>query len=122
MKFQEAESFKTTGKTEVSMLTELLAKRGKEADYEVFQVQGEGITTTMFTYNVTFADVSATATAPNKKQAKRLAARNLLETMGVDCSRFETLANDQEMVDGRQVELVFKTERQKRDIIPFHYS
>lgn len=87
------------GKTEVSLLHELLSKRGKTPNYELLQTEGETHEPT-FRYKVTFGNDYGIGSASSKKQAKHQAARDLLGIFGVDVTKFDQPAKDPDAVDG----------------------
>ncbi|XP_076393678.1 protein Loquacious-like isoform X2 [Megachile rotundata] len=74
-----------TNKTPVSILQELLSRRGTTPKYELIQVEG-AIHEPIFRYRVTVADivdpiVSAMGTGKSKKEAKHAAARAVLDKL-----------------------------------------
>lgn len=87
------------GKTEVSLLHELLSKRGKTPNYELLQTEGETHEPT-FRYKVTFGKDYGIGSASSKKQAKHQAARDLLRIFGVDVTKFDLPVKEQDNVDG----------------------
>ena len=99
LSFQEAASIICKGKTEVSLLHELLSKRGKAPNYELLQTEGETHEPT-FRYKVTFGQDYGIGSASSKKQAKHQAAKELLRIFGVDVSKFELPAKEQDVIDG----------------------
>ncbi|XP_066997982.1 protein Loquacious isoform X2 [Anabrus simplex] len=68
----------TVGKTPVSVLQELLSRRGTTPRYELVQIEG-AIHEPTFRYRVTVADVVAMGTGRSKKEAKHAAAKALLD-------------------------------------------
>ncbi|GLG99033.1 Interferon-inducible double stranded RNA-dependent protein kinase activator A B [Gryllus bimaculatus] len=68
------------GKTPVSVLQELLSRRGTTPRYELVQIEG-AIHEPTFRYRVTVADVVAMGTGRSKKEAKHAAAKALLDKM-----------------------------------------
>lgn len=83
----------------MSLLHELLSKRGKTPKYELLQTEGETHEPT-FRYKVTFGNDYGIGSASSKKQAKHQAARELLRIYGVDVSKFDHPSK--EGVDGAQ--------------------
>ncbi|CAL7940597.1 unnamed protein product [Xylocopa violacea] len=74
-----------SNKTPVSILQELLSRRGTTPKYELIQVEG-AIHEPIFRYRVTVADivdpiVSAMGTGKSKKEAKHAAARAVLDKL-----------------------------------------
>ncbi|XP_049778536.1 RISC-loading complex subunit tarbp2 isoform X2 [Schistocerca cancellata] len=70
------------GKTPVSVLQELLSRRGTTPKYELVQIEG-AIHEPTFRYRVTVGDVVAMGTGRSKKEAKHSAAKALLDKMMV---------------------------------------
>lgn len=68
------------GKTPVSVLQELLSRRGTTPKYELVQIEG-AIHEPTFRYRVTVADVVAMGTGRSKKEAKHAAAKAVLDKM-----------------------------------------
>lgn len=68
------------GKTPVSVLQELLSRRGTTPKYELVQIEG-AIHEPTFRYRVTVAEVVAMGTGRSKKEAKHAAAKALLDKM-----------------------------------------
>ncbi|XP_012550852.2 loquacious isoform X3 [Bombyx mori] len=75
---REMESLPT--KTPVSVLQELLARRGTVPKYELVQIEGM-IHEPTFRYRVTVADLVAMGTGRSKKEAKHSAAKALLDKL-----------------------------------------
>lgn len=69
-----------SGKTPVSVLQELLARRGTVPKYELVQIEGM-IHEPTFRYSVTVADLVAMGTGRSKKEAKHSAAKALLDKL-----------------------------------------
>ncbi|XP_076393683.1 protein Loquacious-like isoform X6 [Megachile rotundata] len=69
-----------TNKTPVSILQELLSRRGTTPKYELIQVEG-AIHEPIFRYRVTVADIVAMGTGKSKKEAKHAAARAVLDKL-----------------------------------------
>ncbi|XP_066581474.1 protein Loquacious-like isoform X2 [Prorops nasuta] len=67
-------------KTPVSVLQELLSRRGTVPKYELVQIEG-AIHEPTFRYRVTVADVVAMGTGRSKKEAKHAAAKNVLDKL-----------------------------------------
>ncbi|XP_046389570.1 interferon-inducible double-stranded RNA-dependent protein kinase activator A homolog [Ischnura elegans] len=67
-------------KTPVSVLQELLSRRGTTPKYELVQVEG-AIHEPTFRYRVTVADVVAMGTGRSKKEAKHAAAKAVLDRL-----------------------------------------
>ncbi|XP_026672457.1 RISC-loading complex subunit tarbp2-like isoform X5 [Ceratina calcarata] len=67
-------------KTPVSILQELLSRRGTTPKYELIQVEG-AIHEPIFRYRVTVADIIAMGTGKSKKEAKHAAARAVLDKL-----------------------------------------
>lgn len=67
-------------KTPVSMLQEMMQKKGSPPNYELIH-DGGGTHQNIFTYKVTCFGLSAEGTGRNKKDAKHEAASAMLETM-----------------------------------------
>ncbi|KAK6620325.1 hypothetical protein RUM44_006726 [Polyplax serrata] len=67
-------------KTPVSILQELLSRRGTTPKYELVQIEG-AIHEPTFRYRVTVADAVALGTGRSKKVAKHAAAKNILEKL-----------------------------------------
>nr|XP_033334816.1 RISC-loading complex subunit tarbp2 isoform X2 [Megalopta genalis] len=67
-------------KTPVSILQELLSRRGTTPKYELIQVEG-AIHEPIFRYRVTVADIVAMGTGKSKKEAKHAAARAVLDKL-----------------------------------------
>ncbi|XP_032517232.1 interferon-inducible double-stranded RNA-dependent protein kinase activator A homolog isoform X2 [Danaus plexippus] len=67
-------------KTPVSVLQELLARRGTVPKYELVQIEGM-IHEPTFRYRVTVADLVALGTGRSKKEAKHSAAKALLDKL-----------------------------------------
>ncbi|XP_041979302.1 interferon-inducible double-stranded RNA-dependent protein kinase activator A homolog isoform X1 [Aricia agestis] len=67
-------------KTPVSVLQELLARRGTVPKYELVQIEGM-IHEPTFRYRVTVADLVAMGTGRSKKEAKHSAAKALLDKL-----------------------------------------
>ncbi|KAG6440658.1 hypothetical protein O3G_MSEX001368 [Manduca sexta] len=67
-------------KTPVSVLQELLARRGTVPKYELVQIEGM-IHEPTFRYRVTVADLAAMGTGRSKKEAKHSAAKALLDKL-----------------------------------------
>ncbi|XP_013144021.1 PREDICTED: interferon-inducible double-stranded RNA-dependent protein kinase activator A-like isoform X1 [Papilio polytes] len=67
-------------KTPVSVLQELLARRGTVPKYELVQIEGM-IHEPTFRYRVTVADLVAMGTGRSKKEAKHSAAKALLDRL-----------------------------------------
>ncbi|XP_075237123.1 protein Loquacious-like isoform X2 [Lycorma delicatula] len=67
-------------KTPVSVLQELLSRRGTTPKYELVQVEG-AIHEPTFRYRVTVADVVAMGTGRSKKEAKHTAAKAVLDRL-----------------------------------------
>ncbi|XP_054286754.1 interferon-inducible double-stranded RNA-dependent protein kinase activator A homolog isoform X1 [Macrosteles quadrilineatus] len=67
-------------KTPVSVLQELLSRRGTTPKYELVQVEG-AIHEPTFRYRVTVADVVAMGIGRSKKEAKHAAAKNVLDKL-----------------------------------------
>lgn len=68
-------------KTPVSILQELLSRRGITPKYELVQIEG-AIHEPIFRYRVLLStEFVATGTGRSKKEAKHSAARNLLELL-----------------------------------------
>ncbi|XP_076244300.1 protein Loquacious-like isoform X4 [Calliopsis andreniformis] len=67
-------------KTPVSILQELLSRRGTTPKYELIQVEG-AIHEPIFRYRVTVADIVAMGTGKSKKEAKHTAARAVLDKL-----------------------------------------
>ncbi|GBP33855.1 Interferon-inducible double-stranded RNA-dependent protein kinase activator A homolog A [Eumeta japonica] len=67
-------------KTPVSVLQELLARRGTVPKYELVQIEGM-IHEPTFRYRVTVADIVAMGTGRSKKEAKHSAAKALLDKL-----------------------------------------
>ncbi|XP_014211571.1 interferon-inducible double-stranded RNA-dependent protein kinase activator A homolog [Copidosoma floridanum] len=65
-------------KTPVSVLQELLSRRGTTPKYELVQIEG-AIHEPTFRYRVTVADVVAMGTGRSKKEAKHAAAKAVLD-------------------------------------------
>lgn len=97
--FQEAATIMCKGKTEVSLLHELLSKRGKTPNYELLQTEGETHEPT-FRYKVTFGKDYGIGSASSKKQAKHQAARDLLRIFGVDVTHFDLPVKEEVGADG----------------------
>nr|CAD7263198.1 unnamed protein product [Timema shepardi] len=76
----EAEMAVTLGKTPVSVLQELLSRRGTTPKYELVQIEG-AIHEPTFRYRVTVSDVVAMGTGRSKKEAKHAAAKAILDKM-----------------------------------------
>ncbi|KAG7207200.1 hypothetical protein KM043_008883 [Ampulex compressa] len=71
-------------KTPVSVLQELLSRRGTIPKYELVQIEG-AIHEPTFRYRVTVADVVAIGTGRSKKEAKHAAAKAVLDKLtGLD--------------------------------------
>nr|CAD7396925.1 unnamed protein product [Timema cristinae] len=70
----------TLGKTPVSVLQELLSRRGTTPKYELVQIEG-AIHEPTFRYRVTVSDVVAMGTGRSKKEAKHAAAKAILDKM-----------------------------------------
>ncbi|XP_043463759.1 interferon-inducible double-stranded RNA-dependent protein kinase activator A homolog isoform X3 [Leptopilina heterotoma] len=68
------------GKTPVSVLQELLSRRGTTPKYELVQIEG-AIHEPTFRYRVTVADVVAMGTGRSKKEAKHAAAKAVLDKL-----------------------------------------
>ncbi|XP_053982051.1 interferon-inducible double-stranded RNA-dependent protein kinase activator A homolog isoform X4 [Hylaeus anthracinus] len=69
-----------SNKTPVSILQELLSRRGTTPKYELIQVEG-AIHEPIFRYRVTVADIVAVGTGKSKKEAKHAAARAVLDKL-----------------------------------------
>ncbi|XP_014228041.1 interferon-inducible double-stranded RNA-dependent protein kinase activator A homolog isoform X2 [Trichogramma pretiosum] len=67
-------------KTPVSVLQELLSRRGTTPKYELVQIEG-AIHEPTFRYRVTVADVVAVGTGRSKKEAKHAAAKAVLDKL-----------------------------------------
>ncbi|XP_026470194.1 interferon-inducible double-stranded RNA-dependent protein kinase activator A homolog isoform X2 [Ctenocephalides felis] len=67
-------------KTPVSILQELLSRRGSTPKYELVQIEG-AIHEPTFRYRVTVADTVAMGTGRSKKEAKHAAAKALLDKL-----------------------------------------
>lgn len=67
-------------KTPVSMLQEMMQKKGSPPAYELIH-NGGGTHQNIFTYKVSCNGLSATGTGRNKKDAKHEAATAMLETI-----------------------------------------
>lgn len=67
-------------KTPVSILQELLSRRGTTPKYELIQVEG-AIHEPSFRYRVTVADIVAMGTGKSKKEAKHAAAKAVLDKL-----------------------------------------
>ncbi|XP_011500654.1 PREDICTED: interferon-inducible double-stranded RNA-dependent protein kinase activator A homolog [Ceratosolen solmsi marchali] len=67
-------------KTPVSILQELLSRRGTTPTYELVQIEG-AIHEPTFCYRVTVADVVAMGTGKSKKEAKHNAAKSVLDKL-----------------------------------------
>lgn len=67
-------------KTPVSVLQELLSRRGTTPKYELVQIEG-AIHEPTFRYRVTVADVVALGTGRSKKEAKHAAAKAVLDKL-----------------------------------------
>lgn len=67
-------------KTPVSVLQELLSRRGTTPKYELVQIEG-AIHEPTFRYRVTVADVVAMGTGRSKKEAKHAAAKAVLDKL-----------------------------------------
>ncbi|XP_031783443.1 interferon-inducible double-stranded RNA-dependent protein kinase activator A homolog isoform X6 [Nasonia vitripennis] len=76
-------------KTPVSVLQELLSRRGTTPKYELVQIEG-AIHEPTFRYRVTVADVVAMGTGRSKKEAKHAAAKAVLDKLiGVNTENAE---------------------------------
>ncbi|XP_076167405.1 protein Loquacious-like isoform X2 [Ptiloglossa arizonensis] len=69
-----------SSKTPVSILQELLSRRGTTPKYELIQVEG-AVHEPIFRYRVTVADIVAMGTGKSKKEAKHGAARAVLDKL-----------------------------------------
>ncbi|KAL0268045.1 UNVERIFIED_CONTAM: hypothetical protein PYX00_010128 [Menopon gallinae] len=67
-------------KTPVTILQELLSKRGTAPKYELVQIEG-AIHEPTFRYRVAFGDTVASGTGRSKKEAKHAAAKNILDKL-----------------------------------------
>lgn len=67
-------------KTPVSVLQELLSRRGITPTYDLVQIEG-AIHEPTFRYRVAFADKDAMGAGRSKKEAKHQAARNLIDQL-----------------------------------------
>ncbi|XP_020298603.1 interferon-inducible double-stranded RNA-dependent protein kinase activator A homolog isoform X4 [Pseudomyrmex gracilis] len=77
-------------KTPVSVLQELLSRRGTIPKYELVQIEG-AIHEPTFRYRVTVADVVAMGTGRSKKEAKHAAAKAVLDKLiGVNTETSES--------------------------------
>ncbi|XP_014484562.1 PREDICTED: RISC-loading complex subunit tarbp2 isoform X5 [Dinoponera quadriceps] len=77
-------------KTPVSVLQELLSRRGTIPKYELVQIEG-AIHEPTFRYRVTVADVVAMGTGRSKKEAKHAAAKAVLDKLiGVNTESSES--------------------------------
>ncbi|XP_011309119.1 probable RISC-loading complex subunit BRAFLDRAFT_242885 [Fopius arisanus] len=77
-------------KTPVSVLQELLSRRGTTPKYELVQIEG-AVHEPTFRYRVTVADVVAMGTGRSKKDAKHAAAKAVLDKLiGVNIEAPET--------------------------------
>ncbi|XP_012282655.1 interferon-inducible double-stranded RNA-dependent protein kinase activator A homolog isoform X5 [Orussus abietinus] len=77
-------------KTPVSVLQELLSRRGTAPKYDLVQIEG-AIHEPTFRYRVTVADVVAMGTGRSKKEAKHAAAKAALDKLiGVNIETAET--------------------------------
>ncbi|KMQ92564.1 interferon-inducible double stranded rna-dependent protein kinase activator a [Lasius niger] len=77
-------------KTPVSVLQELLSRRGTIPKYELVQIEG-AIHEPTFRYRVTVADVVAMGTGRSKKEAKHAAAKAVLDKLiGVNTESAES--------------------------------
>ncbi|XP_021936445.1 RISC-loading complex subunit tarbp2 isoform X2 [Zootermopsis nevadensis] len=68
------------GKTPVSVLQELLSRRGTTPKYELVQIEG-AIHEPTFRYRVTVSEVVAMGTGRSKKEAKHAAAKSVLDKL-----------------------------------------
>ncbi|XP_063228325.1 RISC-loading complex subunit tarbp2 isoform X2 [Bacillus rossius redtenbacheri] len=71
------------GKTPVSVLQELLSRRGTTPKYELVQIEG-AIHEPTFRYRVTVADIVAMGIGRSKKEAKHAAAKAILDKIVVE--------------------------------------
>ncbi|XP_034242182.1 interferon-inducible double-stranded RNA-dependent protein kinase activator A homolog isoform X2 [Thrips palmi] len=76
----EEEMKELPSKTPVSVLQELLSRRGTTPTYELVQIEG-AIHEPTFRYRVTVADVVALGTGRSKKEAKHAAAKAVLDKL-----------------------------------------
>ncbi|KAE8750709.1 loquacious isoform C [Frankliniella occidentalis] len=76
----EEEMKELPSKTPVSVLQELLSRRGTTPKYELVQIEG-AIHEPTFRYRVTVADVVAMGTGRSKKEAKHAAAKAVLDKL-----------------------------------------
>lgn len=93
-------------KTPVSVLQELLSRRGTTPKYELVQVEG-AIHEPTFRYRVTVADVVAMGTGRSKKEAKHAAAKAVLDKLigNTDSALVNSTANslNEQMLTGNMV-------------------
>lgn len=81
-------------KTPVSVLQELLSRRGITPKYELVQIEG-AIHEPIFRYRVYLnADYIAIGTGRSKKEAKHAAARNLLDLLAGKQSKEQANTSD----------------------------
>lgn len=67
-------------KTPVSVLQELLSRRGITPSYDLVQIEG-AIHEPTFRYRVTYGNKDAMGAGKSKKEAKHQAARNLIDKL-----------------------------------------
>jgi len=94
-------------KTPVSVLQELLSRRGTTPKYELVQVEG-AIHEPTFRYRVTVADVVAMGIGRSKKEAKHAAAKNVLDKLigQADPNMMNSMSNsinEQQLLTGNMV-------------------